>query len=130
MIGSASPATTYTAAQLTIATEIAGRTDHPTRPTRPDRRAAQTCAGIKSGRSRNPPPMDAMSNNVTMPSVHLAKGSIHRPARIIRPNKPDRAMFQPVGWTFLAAPCIRRWGRSPRSGGRPGVRVCRFSRCS
>ncbi|MEJ7764173.1 MAG: hypothetical protein WKF86_01640 [Acidimicrobiales bacterium] len=42
IIGLDSPARRYTAAHVTMATETAGRSDHPTCPTRPDRRALLT----------------------------------------------------------------------------------------
>ena len=93
IVGFDSPLRRYTAAQVTMATETAGRTDHPICPTRPDRRAAQTCAGISTGRKRKPPPIEAMSTNVTMASAHLAGCSKVGPARTSVRTLPDAPVF-------------------------------------
>lgn len=60
-----SPASQYTAAQATIVTETAGRIDQARAPAGPDRRAAQTRAGMSNGKRRNPPPIEDMSTTVT-----------------------------------------------------------------
>jgi hypothetical protein len=76
MKGSDSPANTYTAAHATIAREAAGSRDQTSLPTPPERRAAQMCAGIRTGNRKNPPPIEAMSSKVTMARAHLAIVSV------------------------------------------------------
>jgi len=77
---------------------------------RPDRRAAQMCAGIRSGMSRKPPPIEAMSSNVTTPSAHLANGSIDGPALITSLN-PTRSRDVPTLRPSLLADPTGRRGR-------------------